>query len=56
MSRHDIGSYLGLAKETVSRLFSRFEQDGLISVRARHLCVKDPRRLATLAGASRAHL
>jgi len=54
MSRHDIGSYLGLAKETVSRLFSRFERDGLISVRARHLCVKDPRRLATLAGASRA--
>lgn len=56
MSRNDIGSYLGLAKETVSRLFSRFERDGLISVRTRQLRVKDPRRLASLAGASRARL
>lgn len=53
MSRHDIGCYLGLAKETVSRLFSRFEQDGLISVRARQLRVNDFGRLAALAGTSR---
>jgi CRP/FNR family transcriptional regulator len=49
MSRHDIGNYLGLAKETVSRLFSRFEDDGLISVRARQLRVNDVARLAALA-------
>ena len=55
MSRHDIGNYLGLAKETVSRLFSRFERDGLISVRARHLRVNDLPGLATLAGQPRAH-
>lgn len=52
MSRNDIGSYLGLAKETVSRLFSRFEQDGLISVRARQLQVRDSCRLEALAGVS----
>lgn len=52
MSRNDIGSYLGLAKETVSRLFSRFERDGLINVRARRLQVKDSYRLEALAGIS----
>lgn len=31
LSRHDMGSHLGLALETVSRLFSRFQQQGLIS-------------------------
>ncbi len=56
MSRDDIGNYLGLAKETVSRLFSRFEEDGLISVRARNLRVNDLARLATLAGGSRTRL
>jgi CRP/FNR family transcriptional regulator len=55
MSRHDIGNYLGLAKETVSRLFSRFERDGLISVRARQLRVNDLPGLATLAGQPRTH-
>ncbi len=51
MSRDDIGNYLGLAKETVSRLFSRFEEEGMINVRARNLRVNDLARLATLAGA-----
>ncbi len=49
MSRHDIGNYLGLAKETVSRLFSRLESDGVISLDARRLRLNDPRRLADLA-------
>lgn len=53
MSRHDIGNYLGLAKETVSRLFSRFEQDGLINVRARRLRVHDLDGLAIRAGENR---
>jgi CRP/FNR family transcriptional regulator, anaerobic regulatory protein len=35
MTRAEIGSYLGLKLETVSRLFSRFQQLGLIQVRAR---------------------
>lgn len=33
MTRHEIGNYLGLSMETVSRLFTRLQNDGLI---ARH--------------------
>ena len=32
MSRSDIANYLGLALETVSRLFTRMESDGLLAV------------------------
>ncbi len=35
MTREEIGSYLGLKLETVSRLFSRFHEEGLIQVRGR---------------------
>ncbi|MFP4076044.1 MAG: fumarate/nitrate reduction transcriptional regulator Fnr, partial [Halochromatium sp.] len=37
MSRHEIGSYLGLAVETVSRLFTRFQEDGLLRVDRKHV-------------------
>ena len=32
MTREEIGSYLGMKLETVSRLFSKFQADGLIAV------------------------
>ena len=35
MTREEIGSYLGLKLETVSRLFSRFQRDGLLQVQGR---------------------
>lgn len=35
MSRQDLGDYLGLALETVSRLFSRFQEEALIDVQGR---------------------
>jgi cAMP-binding proteins - catabolite gene activator and regulatory subunit of cAMP-dependent protein kinases len=35
MSRNEIGNYLGLAVETVSRVFTRFQQNGLIAPKAR---------------------
>ena len=41
MTRDEIGSYLGLALETVSRLFSRFGEDGLISVQQKHIRILD---------------
>ena len=50
MSRTDIGNYLGLAKETVTRLFARFEEQGLIEVRARRLSLTDPTGLQRVAG------
>jgi len=37
MSRQDLGDYLGLALETVSRLFSRFQEEQLISVHGRNI-------------------
>jgi CRP/FNR family transcriptional regulator len=53
MSRQDIGDYLGLALETVSRLFSRFQDDGLIGVHGRQIQVRDLARVDALAtGAS----
>jgi CRP/FNR family transcriptional regulator len=41
MSREEIGSYLGLKLETVSRLFSRFAEAGLIQIRQRHVKIVD---------------
>jgi CRP/FNR family transcriptional regulator len=35
MSRDEIGSYLGLKLETVSRAFSRFQEEGLLAVHQR---------------------
>jgi CRP/FNR family transcriptional regulator, anaerobic regulatory protein len=35
MTREEIGSYLGLKLETVSRLFSRFQRQGLMQVQGR---------------------
>jgi CRP/FNR family transcriptional regulator len=37
MSRHEIGNYLGLAVETVSRLFTRFQEDRLMRVDRKHI-------------------
>lgn len=41
MTRDEIGSYLGLKLETVSRAFSRFQEEGLISVQQRHIHILD---------------
>lgn len=49
MSRNDIGSYLGLAVETVSRLFSRFQDDGILDVQRKHICIEDLPHLHTIA-------
>lgn len=49
MSRQDIGSYLGLALETVSRLFTRFQEQELLLVDRKHVCITDLERLRSLA-------
>jgi CRP/FNR family transcriptional regulator, anaerobic regulatory protein len=41
MTRDEIGSYLGLSLETVSRIFSRFHDDGLIAVQQKHVRILD---------------
>jgi CRP/FNR family transcriptional regulator len=37
MTREEIGSYLGLKLETVSRTFSKFVEDAIVEVRQRHV-------------------
>jgi len=48
MTREEIGSYLGLKLETVSRAFSRFQEDGVLSVKQRQIEVLDPEALQKL--------
>jgi len=50
MTREEIGSYLGLKLETVSRLLSRFQSKGLLKVRGRELKLLDMPALKQLAG------
>lgn len=51
MSREEIGNFLGLTLETVSRLFSRFSKEGLIKVRQREVIILDINGLHILSGA-----
>lgn len=55
MTRQDIGSYLGLTLETVSRTLSAFNEMGLISVRQRLVCINDIDALRTLRKRPVAH-
>ncbi|MCC7410053.1 MAG: helix-turn-helix domain-containing protein [Gammaproteobacteria bacterium] len=48
MSRYDIANYLGVAAETVSRTFTRFEQQGLLAVDRRQVRIRDAAGLRTL--------
>lgn len=48
--REDIGNYLGIKLETVSRLFSRFSSAGLIQIKQRHVKLIDIAGLQQLAG------
>ena len=48
MTREEIGSYLGLKLETVSRAFSHFQEAGLLTVKQRHIEVLNPDGLQQL--------
>ena len=48
MTREEIGSFLGLKLETVSRLFSRFAQEGLVRVQGRAVQIVDLQMLRRL--------
>ena len=52
MTREEIGSYLGLKLETVSRLFSQFQKDGLIEVEQKHVRIVDIAGLEKILSAS----
>ncbi|HUN92551.1 MAG TPA: fumarate/nitrate reduction transcriptional regulator Fnr [Burkholderiaceae bacterium] len=48
MTRAEIGSFLGLKLETVSRVMSRFAQDGLLEVNQKHVRIIDTDGLRAL--------
>jgi CRP/FNR family transcriptional regulator len=50
MTREEIGTYLGLKLETVSRCFSRFQEEGVLEVRARQVRILDQEALRKLVG------
>lgn len=41
MSRTDIGNYLGLNSETVSRVFTQLQNNNIISVNSKQITIKD---------------
>ena len=52
MTREEIGSYLGLKLETVSRAFSKFQDDGVLEVKQRQIRVLDADALQALVNGS----
>lgn len=55
MTRGDIANYLGLAVETVSRLFTKLQQNGLISIKDKEVTITDFNQLNVLAGSKCHH-
>ncbi len=51
MTREEIGSYLGLKLETVSRTFSKFVEDGIVEVKQRHVRILNPDGLKLIVNA-----
>ncbi len=52
MSRSDIGNYLGLTVETVSRVFSRFQKMGVLGVDNKEISIVDVEALRAVADGS----
>jgi len=50
MSRHDLANYLGLAIETVSRLFSKMRAQGVLEVHGKRITIRDRAALLALCG------
>jgi CRP/FNR family transcriptional regulator len=48
MTRDEIGNYLGLTLETISRIFSKFQQYGLLTVHNKHIHILDRNRLKSI--------
>jgi CRP/FNR family transcriptional regulator len=51
MTREEIGSYLGLKLETVSRTFSKFAEEGIVEVKQRHVRILDADGLKLIVNA-----
>ena len=54
MTREEIGSYLGLKLETVSRTFSKFVEEGIVEVKQRHVRILEPDALKRIVNSQQA--
>lgn len=50
LSRTDLSKWLGVTLETVSRVFSQLQEEGVVRVRNRDIAILDSERLRRLAG------
>lgn len=53
MTRGDVGNYLGLTVETISRLLGRFQKTGMLSVQGKYITITDMQALIDLAGTTK---
>lgn len=49
MSRGDLGNHLGLTQETICRILTRFQEEGVIKIQSKHIHFLDLDRLRELA-------
>jgi len=55
MTRNEIGSYLGLKLETISRALSHFQTEGIIAVQNKSVEIKDADRLRAMVSQCAGH-
>jgi CRP/FNR family transcriptional regulator len=48
MTRDEMGSYLGMKLETVSRMFSKFQKEGIVDTHGKQVRIVDFGRLANV--------
>jgi CRP/FNR family transcriptional regulator len=50
MARHDIANFLGLTKETISRLFQKFQEKGILLTQRKRVRITNIEMLKAMAG------
>ena len=53
MTRGDIGNYLGLTVETISRLLGRFQKLGILSVQGKYITINNMAELIELSSTNK---
>lgn len=56
MTRGDIGNYLGLTIETISRLLGRFQKSGMITVQGKYITINKMDELSEMAGVTKSQI
>ena len=49
MTRRELANYLGVAVETVSRMFTKLQDEGVLTVKNKHIVVLDASKLSAIA-------